>query len=352
MVNQDFLTALSILLSFILSIFAVGISLFTFRLQSLQSAYSDIDKAYADILMVGIQNPELRKFELTSCYFQRSTNDDYRIRYESYAFLCWNIAETIFDRQKDKSSLYGVSSTWLPVIIEENRLHYHWFCRNIHLFKSEFRKFIMEQVNKIEITAADPHEIHEIFPFLERDFPKEELKSRDQFQRLIEKGHYHLYIAKQEASEIIVGYALLFAPQSPKIAWLDYIAIHPEYRNKGYGTLLFKAICNRLKAPQGILLEVEHPNSEDVEIQANQKRRISFYKRIGAKELKTGYLFPTTSGPVPMMLFFYAISNITVLKQETLRGIIKQAYDYIHDDVPNRYEILDSFIGTINDTEL
>lgn len=60
-------------------------------------------------------------------------------RYETYAFICWNFCETIYDKMDD-----DLMRTWSVVIENENRLHRRWFeqAENQSKFKKEFRDFI------------------------------------------------------------------------------------------------------------------------------------------------------------------------------------------------------------------
>jgi ribosomal protein S18 acetylase RimI-like enzyme len=350
--NQDLFSVLSLLTSMVLSIAAVAVSLYTLQKQTLEHSYSDIDKAYARILELAIATPALRDWQQTTTYFRKPHHDAYRIQYESYAYLCWNLIETIYDRQADQRARLGVSATWLPVVIEESRLHYHWFCRNTRLFKDEFHRFIMHQLNDVIVRQGTPADLDTLYPSLVRDFPAGELKSRAQFDHLLARGQYKLYLAKHAASGTDVGYAFVYEPTASAIAWLDYIAIDPQLRNSGFGTAFFNKLCETLGSRLGMMLEVEPPTSTNADELENQRRRIAFYERIGAKRLHVTYYFPAQEGPLPMLLFFRPIAARGTLPKEHIQAMIKAVYDYIHDDVAHRFDILNSFIGQVTDHPL
>jgi ribosomal protein S18 acetylase RimI-like enzyme len=351
--SQDIVTIISLAISLALSLIAVSVSLYTFRIQKSESSYSDIDDAYCHILDIAISNPSLRNPRLTATYFTLPDDDEFRLRYEAYAFMCWNIVETIYDRQGDPKSRFGVSSTWLPVMIEENRLHLCWFSRNLRLFKQKFQRFVMSELNDLHVIEGTIANLDDVYPRMERDFPDAERKDRAQIEQLMAGGMYKLYLAKHSAYDAVVGYALLFVPKSPQYAWLDYMAIEPRYRNAGLGTLLFNKLCEDFKGREkGIMLEVEPATSADPETLQYQQRRIAFYRRLGAKQLDVPYLFPTNEDTYPMLLFFKPIAQINILPKAEIQGIIRAAYAYIHTDVANRDAILGRFIDQVHDNPL
>jgi hypothetical protein len=105
-----------------------------------------------EVLKLGIENPYLRDPQITQNYkkskdeihnplnIHYKQNDDERekaMRYEQYAFMVWNICETVYDRKK-------VDKTWYPIIKTERKLHSKWLQEpeNTCKFKPEFTKFI------------------------------------------------------------------------------------------------------------------------------------------------------------------------------------------------------------------
>jgi hypothetical protein len=134
----------------------------------LQSAhYSELDRAYAEILRAAIDAPHLRtpaaiETDADACdrdYLPYADGDDRkRAQYDTYAFLVWNFIETIHDRCLDNARL---KATWTPVIRVEDSIHRGWFlaqmrneaqrrrrqgdaCPDTHKFCKEFRIFVFE----------------------------------------------------------------------------------------------------------------------------------------------------------------------------------------------------------------
>lgn len=104
------------------------------------SSYDIFDSTYLEILKIGIEYPDFRNVEYTRRYAELPTAE--RFRYETYAFICWNFCETIFDKG-DKDLM----KTWSVVITNENSLHRVWFNNpdNHPKFKEEFRYYINNQ---------------------------------------------------------------------------------------------------------------------------------------------------------------------------------------------------------------
>lgn len=102
-------------------------------------AYSDLDELYFKILKIGLENPQFRNLHKTKKYIELESDE--KIKYETYAYMVWNVCETIFDRTKNNEKIYN---TWKPVILAEKKLHTKWFDDgdNRDKFKDEFIDFI------------------------------------------------------------------------------------------------------------------------------------------------------------------------------------------------------------------
>lgn len=127
------------------SVVALIISIYTYKLTKREQSYADIDNLYLELLKLGMANPKFVNPKYTCNYKEQFTDEDELHKYECYAYIAWNICETIRDR-KD-TSLY---ETWKPVIVAENKLHRRWFDNpeNHHKFKARFRAFIEENFPK------------------------------------------------------------------------------------------------------------------------------------------------------------------------------------------------------------
>jgi len=201
--------------------------------------------------------------------------------------------------------------------------------------------------NEIELSEGNLTELKDVYHRLSADFPANELKDYSHFQLLLANEKYKLLWAKKQ--EEIVGYALIYEFEHLPAIWLDYMAIDQQFRNAGYGSLLFQKI---LQSKQdgfiGMFVEVEIPE-EEKDIREQQIRRINFYERLGARRLNIPYKLPTNDGGFPMYLYFRPSSNVHRLPKEQIEAAIEEVFQFIHSDVTDRHAILDEFSPFIED---
>jgi len=113
--------------------------IFWFRDKTTNS-YDVFDATYMELLKIAMDNPSFRNPEMTQDY-ETAFSGDQKIRYELYAFMCWNFCETIFDKQ-DKELM----KTWSVIIESESKLHLVWFANpeNNNKFKRSFKEYILK----------------------------------------------------------------------------------------------------------------------------------------------------------------------------------------------------------------
>lgn len=113
--------------------------------------YNDLDRLYLELLKVGLAYPQFINPEATRTFMQ-SFQDDELLKYETYAFMTWNLCETIYD-QRENEALYR---TWLPIVKVENRRHRAWFEieENRLGFKREFQQFVLQSPD-LHLNGAD-----------------------------------------------------------------------------------------------------------------------------------------------------------------------------------------------------
>jgi hypothetical protein len=126
------------ILAAILGAIALVLSIWVFKRTMDFQAYREMDSNYMEVLKQGIEHPDLRNKEITTNY--KNLKDDKRLQYETYAYMVWNICETVYDRKR-------VDETWLPAIKAEKDLHLTWLQQeeNKCKFKQEFLQYIMEE---------------------------------------------------------------------------------------------------------------------------------------------------------------------------------------------------------------
>jgi hypothetical protein len=127
--------------STLLSAVAIFLYIILWMREKSDNNYEVFDSTYLEILKTGIEYPNFRNGEFTSDYKSHSNTEEI-IRYEIYAFICWNFCETLYDKGDEE-----LMKTWSVVIDTENNLHRSWFNQpeNAPKFKDEFRDFIFKK---------------------------------------------------------------------------------------------------------------------------------------------------------------------------------------------------------------
>jgi hypothetical protein len=123
----------------ILSGVALIVSLYTYFRSKRERTYADLDSLYLEFLKLGMEYPKFRNPKYTIDYKNEFQDENELYKYETYAYIAWNICETICDRKDE-----ALFKTWKPVIVAENKLHRKWFDNpeNYHKFKERFRVYV------------------------------------------------------------------------------------------------------------------------------------------------------------------------------------------------------------------
>jgi GNAT superfamily N-acetyltransferase len=198
--------------------------------------------------------------------------------------------------------------------------------------------------NDLVINFGEIDELHEVYSRLEADFDREERKSKQHIENLMLKKKYKLVIARHKISKELIGYAFFHEIDKLKLIWLDYMAVNAEYRNNGYGTLLFRKIIEmQASGMNGVFIEIKIPE-EILDL-----KRIKFYERVGAKKLNIDYIFPNHYGGFPMYLYFVPSPNLLLLSKDVIKDSICSAFQCIHTDVRDVVLIYESFADQVSD---
>ena len=116
---------------------------------------------------------------------------------------------------------------------------------------------------------------------MRRDFPPSELKSLAAILQMKRRGVYDVLGAYQEDG-VLAAYALLYCPVGERVVLLDYLAVEPDRRHAGLGSLLLSQLRTHYTASSDVLLiECERPKAAPDEMQARD--RIRFYTQAGAR---------------------------------------------------------------------
>lgn len=118
-----------------------------------------------------------------------------------------------------------------------------------------------------------------------RDFVTAELKSISFFEDKFADGIYcgDLFYDQEQP----VAYAFYGKRPGGNYLLLDYLAVLPHHRGKGYGGKIITAIKKKTAAYDGVIVEAEAiAGTRDEKEQSLRRRRIQFYRQNGLEELQ------------------------------------------------------------------
>lgn len=115
---------------------------------------------------------------------------------------------------------------------------------------------------------------------MRRDFPPSELKSLSAILNMLRRDAYDVLGAYD--GTCLLAYALIYRPKEGRIVLLDYLAVEPEWRNKGIGSMLLHQLKTYYRKTADVLMiECERPKAAPDEAEA--RKRIRFYVQSGAR---------------------------------------------------------------------
>lgn len=165
---------------------------------------------------------------------------------------------------------------------------------------------------------------------MENDFPPEEIRPWNMFERSFSLGLYTGYGLFE--GEKLLSYATFTFSENKNTILLDYYAVDSSLRGKGIGGKflgeLSKKLCDKL-----ILLEVENPKfSKDSQDLSIRTRRIGFYQRCGA------HLSNVTSKVFEADFAIMYISNDGEKTDNKIYCSIKEIYNSMFtEEILNKY---------------
>ncbi len=123
-----------------------------------------------------------------------------------------------------------------------------------------------------------------VYPEYLKLFPQEERKALE----TIEKSFYNgiTKIIEIVDNNIFIGFIIINTLTDNKYIQLDYLAILPQYQNKGYGTQAINLLKKQSKEYNGIFVETEKvglgTNEDENKLRAKRAR---FYEKLGFYKL-------------------------------------------------------------------
>ena len=149
------------------------------------------------------------------------------------------------------------------------------------------------EIKICEVATVVEDDWHKLY---DAAFPANERETESKLTQLIAVGRmlYHKTIGKD-------GELLCFSLVSlaPDFSFLAYLATDPNQRSAGVGSKHMKRLLELLRSQpegsKGMLLEIDATNPKKTVISEDERkirqRRLSFYRRLGAKKLCTGLEF-------------------------------------------------------------
>lgn len=117
-----------------------------------------------------------------------------------------------------------------------------------------------------------------VWELYEEAFPPQEKKPRELMERMAQEGRMELLAAVENGTFI----GLVMNMLNGKTALLDYFAIAPEHRSRGFGGKIIRELLGKFKDQRYIFeIEMQDENASNAE---ERKRRKAFYLRNGLKE--------------------------------------------------------------------
>lgn len=113
------------------------------------------------------------------------------------------------------------------------------------------------------------------------DFPPNEIDPLEVINKAVEQGNYEC-LGLMDGEEI-VGYVFMIRHGEDYL--IDYIAIYPDRRNRGFGGELVRLLGEHLVNAKSAIVEIENPevamNAVDKEMRT---KRLEFYLRRGFRD--------------------------------------------------------------------
>lgn len=128
-------------------------------------------------------------------------------------------------------------------------------------------------------------EFENVYAIMERSFPEDERRTKEEQRALLDNPLYHLYILRDEVSLDVKAFVAVW--KLDMVVFVEHLAVNPQFRNGGLGSLILKELMQIYD--EKICLEVEPP------IEEMAKRRIGFYERNGFFLNSYDYMQPPIS---------------------------------------------------------
>jgi len=133
-----------------------------------------------------------------------------------------------------------------------------------------------------------------VYRLMKQSFPLDEYRPLEEQRALLKNPSYTVYVRYHEMQGIQAFAAVWHFAE---FAFIEHIAVNPNFRNEGIGGEFLQDVLNKFSVP--VILEVEPPET-DVAF-----RRIGFYERSGFHLNDYSYTQPPIAAgknPIPLLL--------------------------------------------------
>ena len=130
----------------------------------------------------------------------------------------------------------------------------------------------------MQLEKATKKDYKEIFDLYKESFPNLEKKPL----WLIKEGlktNYDIHIVRE--NNLLAGFMIAVRNEKRNVVMLDYLAVNPKIRNKGYGTFILNEMTKVYKDKK-LFLACEKLD-ENAENAQQRVKRLDFYKKNGWK---------------------------------------------------------------------
>ncbi|MCX6776842.1 MAG: GNAT family N-acetyltransferase [Candidatus Micrarchaeota archaeon] len=207
-------------------------------------------------------------------------------------------------------------------------------------------------VEFVEIKDVNHSDFKEAMRIYSESFPPNERHPVDTIKQRLKDERSQLYVGKLGHKAVFMS--LLYPLKNTNFILFDYMATDRHYQNQGVGAEFVKTLIKSLgknKPNKYLILEVENPNYGDNKEQ--RRRRLNFYKKLGAKEMKgVRYILPALSGedsPTEMIILILPNYNNGKIDGGSVKKLIYQIYKELYNRDKND-GLLNLFINDIKDT--
>lgn len=182
-----------------------------------------------------------------------------------------------------------------------------------------------------EIKDAESRDFELAMELYSAAFPLNERHPVSVIKERVKQGSTRVFAGRSGMD--IVFIALLWPLKNTEFILLDYMATSPGHRSKSIGSLFLQSMRKVLEEENKyFILEVEDP--EHGENKEERVKRLSFYKKNGARELeKVKYILPALQGSAPteMILMIFPEYGNGKIDASLVRDLIIQIYEELYN---------------------